>query len=125
VSGRLLELFRSMGLGACGAGGVVFPAQRRASGVRGNIENAFRSALCRCGLSGLGISPYALRRTRITIWDAVDSNACRYAVGHVAREVHLRHYVRIPPERLFRLVGLDFSPPFQRRGGDGGEGGPA
>jgi integrase len=115
VSRRLLGLFLSMGLGTrrADAGDIVFPAQRRRSGVRGNIETAFRSALGRCGLDGRGISPYALRRTRITIWDAVDSNACRYAVGHVSREVHLRHYVRISHERLFRLVGLDFRPPFQ------------
>jgi integrase len=112
VSMRLLEAFRGLGLGRMGREERVFPALRRVSGVRGNIDTAFHSALGRCGLWGLGISPYALRRTRITIWDAVDSNACRYAVGHVARDVHLRHYVRISPERLFGLVGLDFRPAF-------------
>jgi len=117
VSGRLLELFRSIGMerwvGGRDCEALVFPAQRNVSGVRGNIETAFVNALRRCGLDGRGISPYALRRTRITIWDGVDSNACRYAVGHVAKEVHIKHYVRISPERLFRLVGLEFSPPFR------------
>jgi integrase len=115
VSERLLEMFRSIGLGSKERDGadLVFPAQRKESGIRKNIENAFLGALERSGLTGKGISPYALRRTRITVWDAIDSNACRYAVGHVAREVHLKHYVRISPERLFKLVGLDYSPPFQ------------
>jgi integrase len=112
VSARLLALFKSMGMGAGAGGGVVFPAQRSVSGVREKMDTAFTSALARSGLAGRGISPYALRRTRITIWDAVDSNACRYAVGHVPREVHLRHYVRISQERLFGLVGLDFTPAF-------------
>jgi len=115
VSEKLLALFRSMGLvdGKRGEAAPVFPAQRNEAAGRGNIETAFLHALDRCGLSGRGISPYALRRTRITVWDAVDSNACHYAVGHVAKEVHFKHYVRMSPERLFRLVGLDFRPDFR------------
>ncbi|MBN1472574.1 MAG: site-specific integrase [Syntrophaceae bacterium] len=57
-------------------------------------------------------TPYAMRRTRITIWDRIDTDACRYAVGHVPKDVHGQHYVVIPHERLFRLVGLEYSPSF-------------
>lgn len=107
VSLKLLALFKSMGMNST-SNSLVFPAPKKSDGIRTDIESAFTNALHKCGLHGKGISPYALRRTRVTIWDAIDSNASRYAVGHVAKEIHLRHYVRIPPDRLFKLVGLDF-----------------
>ncbi|MCL2220684.1 MAG: tyrosine-type recombinase/integrase [Chitinispirillia bacterium] len=104
VSAPLLELFRGMGMKNSEA--LVFPSLRRRCKPRRSIHDAFTEALNRCGLAQKGITPYALRRTRITIWDAIDSNASRYAAGHVPAEIHTRHYVRIPPERLFRLVGM-------------------
>jgi len=104
VSPALLKLLREMGMKTCES--LVFPSPRRRNRPRSGIHDAFASALDKCGLAKRGITPYALRRTRITIWDAIDTNASRYAAGHVPKEIHLRNYVRIPPERLFRLVGL-------------------
>jgi integrase len=104
VSAPLLELLKDIGIKSCNS--LVFPSPRRKNSPRHAIHDAFVCALKVCGLQQRGITPYALRRTRITIWDAIDTNASRYAAGHIPREIHLRNYVRIPPERLFRLVGL-------------------
>jgi integrase len=104
ISARLLEQFKSIGIRTCDS--LIFPSPVRKNRPRHSIHEAFINALYRCGLAEKGITPYALRRTRITIWDAIDTNASRYAAGHIPREIHLRHYVRMPPERLFRLVGL-------------------
>jgi integrase len=104
MSTRLLEQFKSMGIRTCDS--LIFPSPIRKNRPRHSIREAFISALYKCGLTKKGITPYALRRTRITIWDAIDTNASRYAAGHIPREIHLRHYVRVPPERLFKLVGL-------------------
>lgn len=106
VSAPLLELLAAMGMGVKACDSLVFPSPRRANRPRRGIHDAFACALEKCGLDNRGITPYALRRTRITIWDAIDTNASRYAAGHVPKEIHLRNYVRIPQERLFRLVGL-------------------
>jgi len=62
---------------------------------------------------GEGVTPYALRRTRLSIWDAIDEGASRYAGGHVgehynSRDTHRKHYIRYPLSRLFRLVGLEY-----------------
>jgi integrase len=104
VSAQLLKQLNSIGMKHSDS--LVFPSIRKENRPRRNIHEAFANALGRCGLAEKGITPYALRRTRITIWDAIDTNASRYAAGHVPKEVHLRHYVKIPQERLFRLVGL-------------------
>ncbi len=107
VSLKLLSMFKERGIKNDNS--LIFPAPRK-GGVRSDIESAFTNALIRCGLNNKGISPYALRRTRITLWDAIDSNSCRYACGHKPKDIHLRHYVKISHERLFKLVGLDFKP---------------
>ena len=107
VSLRLLALFREMGIRDTDE--LVFPAPRK-GGERDSIESGFTLALKRAGLTGLGLSPYALRRTRLSIWDAIDSNASKYASGHVPEDVHSRDYVVIPLPRLLRLVGLKYGP---------------
>ena len=62
------------------------------------------------GFNGKVVTPYALRRTRISIWDAIDENASRYVSGHkLKKDCHNTHYVRFPLQRLFRLVGLDYN----------------
>lgn len=113
VSRRLLKLFRAMKIFSLDGNALIFPAQRNSAKVRVNIACAFKHALERCGLSNQNITPYALRRTRLTIWDAIDGGACRYAAGHAVREVHSKHYVRISHERLFKLVGLKYTPSFR------------
>lgn len=75
---------------------------------RVGIQRAFQGILRRAGLQNRGITPYALRRTRITIWDEIDGDACRYVVGHTAKDVHAKHYRRFTSERLFKLVGVEF-----------------
>lgn len=71
------------------------------------IKKAFRNAVKAAGLSGKEFTPYALRRTRTTIWDAIDEGACRAAIGHSPSDSHAKHYVRITRKRLFRLVGKE------------------
>ncbi len=107
VSLKLLTMLKEMGIQFDDS--LVFPSPVTGE-VRMGIYSAFTSSLITSKLRGRGITPYALRRTRTTIWDAIDSNASRYAVGHVSKEVHQKNYVKIPPERLFRLVGLDYKP---------------
>jgi len=92
--------------------GLVFPSCVTEK-ERHGIAKAFRIACERAGLQGL--HPYCLRRTRISIWDARDSEACRFAVGHAARDVHAKHYLRITHERLFQLVGMEYNPALQFR----------
>ena len=77
------------------------------------IKTALNNSLTRSGLTSKGISPYAFRRTRLTIWDNIDSNASKYASGHKFKEVHGKNYVKIPHKRLFKLVGLDYQPNLQ------------
>ncbi len=86
---------------------LIFPAPRK-KGPRTDIESAFTNALKRAELTGQGISPYVLRRTRLTIWDQIDPAAGMYAAGHVSKDVHYRHYVNFPLKRLFKLVGIDY-----------------
>jgi len=104
ISMRLLELFRAIGIKSDDS--LIFPSPKNPNVPRKSIKEAFDKALHQCGLYGKGVTPYALRRTRITIWDAIDSNAARHAAGHVPKDVHVKHYVKMSPERLFRLVGL-------------------
>lgn len=105
VSLKLLAMFKEMGIRSDDT--LVFPSPVT-SGVRTTIKTAFKNALIMAKLRGKGITPYALRRTRTTIWDEIDSNASRYAVGHVPKEVHQKNYVKISIQRLFRLVSLDY-----------------
>jgi hypothetical protein len=112
--------------------GLVFPSTRTGK-ERLGIQKAFKSAIHRAGkrfdeasgkwiktengvtLDGLELHVYAMRRTRISIWDPIDSDACRFAVGHVGRDVHSRHYLKITTERLFKLVGIVYNPALQFR----------
>jgi len=71
-----------------------------------SIREGFNAAVERAGLRP-ELTPYALRRTRITIWDTIDSTAGREAAGHSPIDVHARHYVRISRQRLFKLVGIE------------------
>ncbi len=68
--------------------------------------------------TGNKVTPYALRRTRISVWDAIDENASRYASGHSMKskqeDSHNKNYVRFPLDRLFRLVGLEYTKPSLR-----------
>jgi integrase len=73
-----------------------------------SIYRSFRTAIKCAGLDGLGITPHALRRTRATIWESIDPDACRFALGHSAGDVHTRHYVKMTTERLLGLVGLEY-----------------
>jgi len=62
------------------------------------------------GFTGTGVTPYALRRTRLSAWDAIDENASRYVSGHVSKkDSHNSHYIRFPLNRLFKLVGLEYN----------------
>jgi integrase len=72
-------------------------------------DKAFRKAVQNANL-GSEITAYALRRTRATIWDAIDSQAARVALGHVPLDPHEESYVEITNERLFRLVNVNFRP---------------
>lgn len=60
------------------------------------------------GLSDRGYTPYALRRTRTTIWDSIDEGAARFATGHTPQDAHGKHYVRMTDQRLFTLVGKTY-----------------
>jgi integrase len=83
--------------------GLLFPSAD--SGEVKYFRRPFCSAIERAGLKGKEYTLYCLRRTRATIWDAIDSDASRYALGHSPTDSHRRNYVRITDERLFRLVG--------------------
>lgn len=62
------------------------------------------------GFTGTGVTPYALRRTRLSAWDAIDENASRYVSGHtLKKDSHNTHYIRFPLHRLFKLVGLEYN----------------
>jgi hypothetical protein len=65
------------------------------------------------GFKGEKYTPYALRRTRLSVWDGIDENASRYAGGHrlLRKDAHNDHYIRFPLSRLFRLVGLEYKKP--------------
>lgn len=58
-----------------------------------------------------GINPNirmkSLRKTRLTIWDGIDSGAARVAGGHVPIDVHEESYARVNDARLFRLVNIE------------------
>lgn len=82
---------------------ILFPSQD--GGEVKYFRRPFMSALRRTNLRDKGYTVYCMRRTRATIWDAVDSDASRYALGHSPTDSHRRNYVRITDERLFKLVG--------------------
>jgi integrase len=86
---------------------LVFPAPKK-GGTREDIESAFTTAIRRAKLTGRHLSPYALRRTRLTIWDAIDSAAAKHASGHVLEGAHHTNYVQFTPQRLLKLVGIDY-----------------
>jgi integrase len=68
-------------------------------------EKAVKKTIKAAGLRD-EITAYALRRTRATIWDAIDSSAARVALGHSPLDPHEESYVEITTARLFRLVGI-------------------
>jgi len=103
VSQRLLDVLKPVRRDE----GLVFPSPVTGA-ARLSISKAFTAAMVRAKLKRAGLSPYALRRTRITIWDEIDGNACSYAVGHTFSDVHSRHYRAFTAERLFKLVDLPF-----------------
>jgi integrase len=103
VSPKLLEVFNKLPR----ISKYVFPSPVTGEARKG-IQRAFDGILKRSGLNNTEITPYALRRTRITIWDAVDSDCCRYVVGHTPKDVHGRNYREFTSERLFKLVGIEF-----------------
>jgi integrase len=103
VSRRLLEALKPLRKES----GLIFPSPV-GGGERQSIRTAFHTARKR-GKLPEKITPYSLRRTRITIWDEIDGDACRYVVGHAPSDVHGKHYRRFTPERLFKLVGLELN----------------
>jgi integrase len=70
------------------------------------VAKAFKAACRRSGLAGRGLTPYCLRRTRLTIWNAIDSTAARELGGHAKRrdDPHLYNYVQPGLERLADVV---------------------
>jgi len=105
VSPAWLESLRAIEGGAQ-KHGLVYPSPATGE-ARHTIKRAFSTAVRNAGLQGRGLTPYCLRRTRLSIWDQVDSGASKYVSGHVATETHYRNYVGFPPARLFRLVGIE------------------
>lgn len=89
--------------------GLVFPSSVTGDVIKG-IHKAFSGAVKRSGLSGKGYTPYVLRRTRLTIWDEIDSDAAKCSGGHTLKGTHYKNYVRFTKQRLFKLVGLEFHP---------------
>jgi hypothetical protein len=75
---------------------------------RKSIREAFDTAVENAKLTGLNLTPYCLRRTRISAWDQVDAAAGRLIAGHSPIDIHEKHYVNIGRQRLFRLVGIEF-----------------
>lgn len=106
LSTRAVKVLKSVGIREDSTA-LVFPSPVTLQ-PRKDIRSAFKTALEKAGLANRDITPYALRRTRLTLWDEIDSNAARYAGGHVARDVHERNYVKVSLKRLFKLVGIDF-----------------
>lgn len=106
VSKPLLKILS--GISRNGKNDLIFPAPRK-NGARNDIESAFTNALIRSGLNGKGITPYTLRRTRLTIWDGIDPIAGMSAGGHVSKDIHYRHYVNLPISRLFKLVNISYN----------------
>jgi integrase len=102
ISNNLLWLFGEM---ISKPGELVFPSVVT-GGKRQTIAKAFHGAVVRAGLDGRGITPYALRRTRLTIWDSIDGRACMAAGDHSQERTHYDHYVNIGAARLLRLVGV-------------------
>lgn len=101
ISGTLFELLR----GIPQDNDLVFPSPVT-HGARKGIKKAFDGAVARAGLSGRGITPVCLkRRTRLTIWDAVDPAAAMSAGDHRQSKNHYDHYVEITDDRLLRLAG--------------------
>ncbi len=106
LSLRAIEVLKEVGIREdCTA--LIFPSPVTLQ-PRKDIRTAFKTALKKSDLENTDITPYALRRTRLTIWDEIDSNGARYAGGHVARDVHERNYVKVSSKRLFKLVGIDY-----------------
>jgi integrase len=100
VSKSLLEILRPMRKES----GLVFPSPVTGK-ERLTITRSFSAARKKTNLKK-EITPMALRRTRITIWSNVDSEACRHIVGHKPRDCHFKHYLRFTKDRLFKIVGL-------------------
>ncbi len=110
LSPRALEVLQGIGIKEDSTA-LVFPSP--VTGLpRRDIRTSLETAINKAGLQDKEITPYALRRTRLTIGDEIDSNAARYAGGHVARDVHERNYVKMSLRRLFKLVKLDFDAEF-------------
>ena len=70
---------------------------------RKSIKRAFDNAVERAGLPE-DVTPYALRRTRLTILDSKDPAAAMQAGDHTQAKTHYDHYVNISDDRLKRLV---------------------
>lgn len=69
-------------------------------------DKAFRNAVKDAKLPS-EVTAYALRRSRATILDAIDSSAARVALGHVPLDPHEESYVEITNERLFKLGKIE------------------
>lgn len=78
--------------------------------MRDNIKTAWNTAIRRSGLQNKNLTPYCLRRTRLSIWDQIDSDCSRYCGGHVPSDVHGLHYIKYTNSRIFKLVNLEIKP---------------
>lgn len=110
VSAKLMETLKS--LRKTGSS-LVFPSPvflvQGEERMRNNIKTAWTTALRRADLLNQGYTVYCLRRTRLSIWDAIDTDCSRYCGGHSPRGVHERHYIKYNNSRLFKLVGLELA----------------
>lgn len=100
LGGQLTKIWKR------GQDGLLFPSP--ITGMKfsdSGIKKVFKAACERAGLDERQYTPYALRRTRTTIWDSIDEGAARFATGHTPQDSHRKHYVRMTDKRLFLLVG--------------------
>jgi integrase len=81
--------------------------------MRDNIKTAWNTAIKRAGLQNMNLTPYCLRRTRLSIWDQIDSDCSRYCGGHVPSDVHSLHYVKYTNSRIFKLVNIEIKQPLK------------
>jgi integrase len=78
----------------------------RANGRRlRSLNKLFRLARMRAELPAW-VTPHSLRRTRATIWNALDEPAAMRALGHEDTRVHRRHYLLVSDKRLDDMAGL-------------------
>ncbi|MFH0920710.1 MAG: hypothetical protein V1913_10140, partial [Fibrobacterota bacterium] len=70
-----------------------------------SLQRVFEAAIKAAKLEGRGLTPYALRRTRLTRWNVIDPVAAMAAAGHEPNSnIHYKNYVNVGKDRLHALV---------------------